>query len=363
MSEQEKVCSSSEYVDLSDPRVRKKLKDPRVTEKVSGGREIGFHHEPRIPNIPVNTKCWNMIPGDFAELTVKDIPLVGIVYEAAEHHLDANILVDGKGYYGGRGDWGGAYILSGYSPSGDGYGRVHWIAIPRGRHTLRVEVTKHYNQMCDVMGIWADHFCLSGFLLMDSMNFPPPTYGSWCLKKTEREEKYMMLTSETLYHKKTGAAEELTSDHLFITIPAWEARKRGEPYTESSYKYLGPYTGVMKTVIPPKGYLCLMDLYGQGSLDYIAVKADSSFRLDIIDGMARMDSFSTWLGQIYVPPHDEDKDLFEGIMTFKIEKGKYLGKSSERINFGNRLFVRLFNPDTEPHNLLGVYMRGSLRLM
>lgn len=323
---------SSEYVTLDDPRVAK---------KITGHPErgiIAFHHEPRMPNVNVPCKCWFMIPGDFAEITVEDVPLIGIVYEAAEHHYDANIFVDDENFYGDKVH--NAYIMSGYMPSSDGYGRVNWILIPRRRSTIRVEATSLYNRMLDFTGVQPQEFCLSGFILMDNIIFPPPTYGSWCFKKSRQQD--FLFTNNTL------------------RVCLREDRS------------------VMKVMmVPPGGYLYLMDLFGQGSLDFMMISIDHELRLDVFDGgtmeapwLKEGSRFfnkgfesPTWSRQISIPSWIRGKGSLGNLFSAKTEAGVHTICISKKIPFGNRLHIRLFNPDKEPHNIIDVYMEGTLRLM
>jgi hypothetical protein len=295
----------SEYVTLDDARVLMKSTPSPYREKTVPGAVDGFHHEPRMPNVHVSTKCWALIPGDFAEITLHSTPLVGIVYEAAEHHYDARIMVDGENFYGER----EGYLLSGYMPCSDGYGRVHWILTPGKKTSVRVEVTDSYNRMLDVTKAYASpseleeacEFCLSGFILMKDIVFPPPTYGSWCFKKNRGED--FLFTPNTL--KLRGAAIQ-------------EALE-----------------------VPPRGVLYVMDLYGQGTLEYVGAKVDHELRFEIFDGGP---ASPTWSRQTVLPPQTATE-------------------FSRRVPFGNRLLIRFVNPDERPHNVLEVYMEGTLRLM
>jgi len=293
-----------------------------------------------MTNVFVSTKCWFMQPGDFAEIPIEDVPLIGIVYEAAEHHYDADILIDGHHFYGAKGETEGdrSYVLSGYMPSADGYGRVHWVLVPKGRHTIRVEVANVYNRMLDIVGINPFEFCLSGFILMKDIVFPPPAYGSWCFKKMVGQD---FLTSE-----RPNLLQEM----------GWTT-------------YRSPRETYINKIVPSRGYLYLMDLFGQGSLDFITARTDDAVRLDIFDGSIFDASWTgrkdievlTWSRRISL--RDEDKDVYAGLTSSVNEQGAFQITSSKRINFGNRLLVRLFNPDAEERALLGVYMEGSLRLI
>jgi len=335
---------SFEYVPLNDNRVIKYIRGE-------------FHHGACFANVYLFTGHWSMLSGDYAAIDIENVNMVGIVYERAEHHFDAMIYLDGEPYYGTSSHH--PYFLSGYMPATDEYGCVHWITVPPGKHQVMVKVLSSHNRMIDVTGLASDHFCLSGFILMKGYNLPPPVYGSWCFKKTETEEESMGITYTSAFIDKTWKQEEISTDYLFTTMDAWEARKLGKPFhAPDGYVYRGTFDNV----IPPKGYLYIMDLFGQGSLDFISVKTDGRVRLDVIDGYP--DSLvACWSRQIYIPPSDKDMDLFTSLMTFKTENGTYLVKSSEKIDFASRLVIRLFNPSDEPRHLLGVYMEGRLRLI
>lgn len=65
-----------------------------------------------------------------------------------------------------------------------------------------------------------------------------------------------------------------------------EAKKLSKPFKIEGGLSPGECIGTMQTIIAPKGHLFLMDVYGQGRLDFISLKTDGSVRLDIIDGPA-----------------------------------------------------------------------------
>jgi len=194
-----------------------------------------------------------------------------------------------------------------------------------GKHTVRVEITDVYNRMLDITGINPAEFCLSGFILMNNIVFPPPIYGSWCFRKMKGQ------------------------DFLSSTNPKILRLPRE--------KYIN-------TVVPPNGNLLLMDLFGQGTLDFMTLTVDHEMRLETLDGGAQGIGAPTWIRQISIPSWMKNKQCLTDSFPVMTEDNEiYIAVISKKLHFGNRLIIKLNNLDNEPHNLLEVYMEGSLRLM
>jgi len=311
----------SEYIDLDDARVSRKIALPGKIYTRAGLVETpaGLHIEPRMTSVAVGTKSWFMRPGDHVELEVEDIPLLGIVHELAEHHYDMDVRIDGQDVFGGFGS------LSGYMPSSDGMGRVHWIMMSKGPHHVRVEVSIQHNRMLVASGTKPTHACLSGFISLESLAFPPPVYTSW------------MYSQEPLPSKDIHAAGYLREG-----------------------------------TVPPGGHLYLMDLPGHGTLSSLNFVTDQPLVLEIMDGGAAEPGiyphdFPSWGRRFAIPwPEASSAHTHQAgpVRTYLKDDGAaIIVDMTHEVRFASRLLVRLFNAGPEVCQLSRMYMEGTIRLM
>ncbi len=277
----------------------------------------GLHQEPRMTAVYTPIRTWNLNKGDWAELDIEDVPLIGIAMELAEHHWDVDLFIDGDKSYGA---W---YSIPTYLPANDGYGYVHWLMMPRGKHTLRLEVSDRYNRMLDVSRLDVSHACINGFILMDNITLPPPLYHSWMFSQDEMPT----FTTDFLPGSAKGRLEE--------------------------------------TIIPAGGSLYLMDLLGRGTLDELTFEVDHPVALEIIDGgIAQSEfprDFPAWIRRIDLA------NLESGALAtvFKVKRNsngiKVVMKRPSQ--FGHRLMVRLVNLDKHDHQINNFYMEGTMKCM
>ena len=313
--------TGSEYIDLSDPRVKKKItREGKIYTKNGVEPQIdGLHVEPRMSSVLVGTKSWFMNPGDSASIEIEDVVLLGIVYELAEHHFDINLFIDGEDIYRGFN------CISTYSPSSDGIGKIHWIMINRGKHTVRVEISDQYNRMVDLSGIKPTHACLSGFLLLRDLNFPPPIFGTWMYSQNP--------------------------------LPSSEKHAAG---------YLRAPT------VPSGGYKYFMDLYGQGTIEECSFTINNPLTLEIMDGGAAEaelypEDFPHWIRRIELGTEKSIRN--EGYTPDVVEVNHSLVDGCLNIHmtkdllFGSRLIARFHNPTDHDVQLSDLYLEGTLRLM
>ena len=314
----------SEYIPLDDPRVVFTSCVPgkifneqgtTVTERLPYKHtvnDIGAHQEPRMPSVFAPIKTFNMGPGDFAEILVRDIPLIGFVLELAEHHYDVDLYIDNEKIYGEF------YCISTYMPSSDGFGKIHWLMIDRGEHKVRIEVGEKYNRMLDISGTKPTHTCINGFLLMGDIVFPPPIYNTW------------------MYGQ-----DKLPGD------------------------WLNGHSSLCEATVAPGGHLYLMDLYGQGSLETLAFQVDQPVVVEVIDGGTRQKEFDrdfpSWIRRIDLTGNPVSSRSVAEIL--KMEDGGYTFDLKKPAHFGSRLIVRLFNPQSTGATIEGFYMEGTMRCM
>ena len=310
----------SEYVDLNDARVTKNISRLGKIYTRDGVVETpaGLHVEPRMTSVAAGSKSWFMSPGDYVELEIEDSPLLGIVHELAEHHYDMDLYIDGQDVFRGFGS------LSGYMPSSDGMGRVHWIMMSGGRHHVRVEVSSRHNRMLVASGTKPTHACLSGFITLKSPIFPSPVSSTW------------MYSQAPLPSKPNHAAGYLRDG-----------------------------------TIPPGGHLYLMDLPGQGTLSLLSFVADQPLVLEIMDGGAPEPGiyphdFPSWARRVAIPwPEASNTQAHQvgPVRTYLNDDGAAITVDMTReVCFASRLIVRLFNPGTEVGHLSQMYMEGTIRL-
>lgn len=315
-----------EYIPLDDPRVRfdssrlgrvYTLDGPESTPQHPYPHTIhrsGLHQEPRMTSVFAPIKTWNLNAGDWCEIEVENVPLLGIAIELAEHHWDCDLFVDGEKIYGEF------QCISTYMPSSDGFGYVHWIMLDRGKHRVRLIVSEKRNRMLDACQIEANHACINGFVLMRDLTFPPPVYNSWMFTQDE--------------------------------LPGDPRNAKGS---------------LRQTSILAGGYLYLMDLYGHGRLETLTFRLTSPLVLEVIDGGIAQPEFQrdfpSWLRRI-----DLAKELNGTIKTTVVDvaeknDGLFHTIQIKPISFGSRLIVRLHNPFEEAHKISDMYMEGTLRCM
>jgi hypothetical protein len=314
---------NSEYIYLDDQRVT--LKSTRSGRVFSLDGKIthpdypfphtifdnGFHIEPRMNTVHASPKSFNLNEGDFAKIVVEDVPLLGIVLELADHHYDIDLFVNGVDIYGNFS------CISSYLPSSDGFGKVDWIMLNRGRHEVEVKVANKYNRMLDSANIKPSHACLSGFILMNDVIFPPPLFHSWVFSQDD-----------------------------------FPADIRGR---RSSLK---------RDIIPAGGYLYLMDLYGHGSLDNLGFDVDYPVVLEMLDGGAaqaefKMD-FPSWIRRVDLA-NSRSGALSSVVNMTKSDDGSGIKViMTKPAKFGSRLIIRLFNQDSIDHRIEHLYMEGTV---
>ena len=314
----------SEYIPLDDPRVVFTSCVPgkifneqgtTVTERLPYKHtvnDIGAHQEPRMPSVFAPIKTFNMGPGDFAEILVRDIPLIGFVLELAEHHYDVDLYIDNEKIYGEF------YCISTYMPASDGFGKIHWLMMDRGEHKVRIEIANKYNRMLDVSGTKPTHACINGFLVMEDIVFPPPVYNTWMYGQDD--------------------------------LPVLWANGKGS---------------LCEGTVAPGGYLYLMDLYGQGSLETLTFQVNQSVVVEIIDGGVRQKEldldFPSWIRRIDLAGHPVSSRAVAEIL--EVPDGGYTFELKKSARFGSRLIVRLFNTESTAATIEGFYMEGTMRCM
>jgi hypothetical protein len=331
----------AEYIMMDDPRVTfkstriGKVFSPEGNKSETVGDMVfrytespdGIHQEPRMAAVMSPIKSFNWHPGDYAEIEIEDTPLLGITLEPAEHHYDMDLYIDGEKIYGEF------YCISAYHPSSDGFGKIHWIMLDRGKHTVRVEVSDKYNRMLDLTGTTPNHACLSGFILNPDMVFPPPVYSNWMFTQETRPSPIRLALIRE-------------GDHL------------EDPIKEG---YLQVDT------IPAGGQLYLMDLYGQGSLDVLTFDVDGPVVLEIIDGGVAQpeypNDFPSWIRRLDLgkPNSGSVRAILD--VSQSADSGSLRVMMQKDALFGSRLIIRLVNRSDEDRRISELYMEGTIRVM
>jgi len=314
----------STYIHLDDPRVTLKATRPGRVFSLEGKsrsedypfphteHENGFHLEPRMTSVFAPPKSFNLNPGDFAKITVEHTPLVGIVLEAADHHYDLKVLIDGRDIYQEF------HCLSTYLPSSDGFGKVHWLLLDRGKHDLELIVTSQHNRMLDASGISPSHACISGFLLMPEIQFPPPVYHNW------------MYTQDPIPPDTRGRISSFNNN-----------------------------------LIPAHGSCYLMDLIGQGSLDTLVFQVDHPVVLEIMDGGSAQPEyphdFPSWIRRCDLS--NTESGALSSVISITQSGGSNSLQvvQSKPVSFASRLIVRLQNPGDQDCRVSNLYMEGKYR--
>ncbi len=312
----------SEYITLDHPRVELVCSRPGRVYSLSGNTqtreyphphtifENGFHLEPRMGSVLVPPKSFNLNPGDSAAIRVENSPLVGVVLELADHHFDLKVFVDGEDIYQ---DFG---CLSTYLPSSDGFGKIHWLLLDRDPHLIELRVTDQYNRMLDASKIQPSHACISGFILLNEIHFPPSIIQQW------------MYTQDP--------------------IPP-DTRGR---------------TGHFKnSIIPPDSSVFLMDLYGHGTLETLSFETDQPQILEIMDGgIAQPEyphDFPSWIRRIDLGK--PDSGALDSVVAISEIKQKDRIKISliKPLIFASRLIIRLTNPGSNNSQIHNLYLEGT----
>jgi hypothetical protein len=314
----------SSYITLDDPRVALHCSRPGRVFSLDGLESSqsypfphsihsnGFHLEPRMTSVYALPKSFNLNPGDSASFSVQGTPLLGIVLELADHHFDLELLIDGIDPYQAFSR------ISSYLPSSDGFGYVHWLLLDREKHEITLRVSDQYNRMLDASGIQPSHACLSGFIAMDEMLFPPPVYHHW------------MYTQDPLPPDTRGRVSSFGQ----AAIPAGEKRY-------------------------------LMDLYGQGSLESLAFQVDRPVILEIMDGGAAQPEyphdFPSWIrrADLNLPTSGALAAVLE-----VTERGDHPGLNvlmKQPIRYASRLIIRLSNPSPSEATISQLYLDGTQR--
>ena len=312
----------STYIALDHPRIIFKSSRPGRVYSLPGQAQTedypyphtvyknGFHLEPRMTSVFVPPKSFNLDPGDYVRITVEDTPLVGIVLELADHHFDIQVFVDGEDIYQ---DF---YCLSTYLPSSDGFGKVHWLLLDRGKHKIELLVTTKYNRMLDASNIQPSHACVSGFILLDEIQFPPPVYHQW------------MYTQDP--------------------IPA-DNRGRISSFSNS--------------LIPAQGSCYLMDLFGQGSLETLAFDLDRPVILEIMDGgTAQVEyphDFPSWIRRVDLSNPKSGAVSTVVSITESKQPNSFQVRLIKPVRFASRLIIRLTNKDSIDCQVSNLYMEGT----
>jgi len=316
----------SAYITLDDPRVTFTSSRPGRVYSLDGKDHSpeypyphtvfsnGFHVEPRMNSVFVSPKSYNLNPADYAKIEIEDTPLVGIVLELADHHYDYDLLIDGKDIFQGFS------CISSYLPSSDGFGKVHWLLTDRGKHEITLEVSSQYNRMLNAAGIQPSHACLSGFILINEIELPPPTYHQW------------MYTQDP--------------------IPP-DTRGRKSSFSQN--------------IIPANGSSYLMDLHGRGSLQTLVFDVDHHLELEIMDGGAAQPEyphdFPSWIRRVNIG--SEDSGAFNSVINLiELPDGQgYRVMMTKPILFGSRLIIRIKNNDSKEHAVNNLYMEGTYQCM
>ena len=314
----------SAYIPLDDPRVTLQSTRPGRVYALDGAESTeaypfphtsypnGFHLEPRMTSVFAVPKSFNLNPGDFASFHVEDTPLLGIVLELADHHYDLELRIDDVDPYQAFS------CLSSYLPSSDGFGYVHWLLLDRAEHEITLRVSDKYNRMLDASGIQPSHACLSGFITMDEIRFPPPVYHHW------------MYTQDPLPPDPRGRVSSLD-----------------------------------QRVIPAGDFLYLMDLFGQGSLETLVFTVDRPVILEIMDGGAAQPEyphdFPSWIRRSDLSQPDSGTLSTVLQTSGRINLPGLQASILRPLQFASRLIVRLKNTSRQDAVLSHMYMEGTQR--
>lgn len=316
----------SAYITLDDPRVTLQSTRPGRVYALDGQESSqaypfphtshanGFHLEPRMSSVFAIPKSFNLNPDDFASFRVEDTPLLGIVIELADHHYDLQLKIDDVDPYQAFS------CLSSYLPSSDGFGYVHWLLLDRGEHEITLRVSEQNNRMLEASGIQPSHACLSGFIAMDEIRFPPPVHHHW------------MYTQDPL---------------------APDTRGRVSSFTQE--------------IVPAGGCRYLMDLYGQGSLETLEFSVDRHVILEIMDGGAAQPEyphdFPSWIRRSDLGQPDSGS-LSSVLETSSRKNLPGLKVSLKRpVHFASRLIVRLRNTSSQDATISHLYLEGTQRCL
>jgi len=316
----------STYITLDDARVTFTSSRPGRVYSLEGKDQSpdypyphtifsnGFHIEPRMNSVFAPPKSFNLNPGDNAKIIIEDTPLIGIVLELADHHYDFDLMVDGNDIFQGFS------CISTYLPSSDGFGKIHWLLLDRDKHEIQLQVSSLYNRMLDASGIQPSHACLSGFILSDEINFPPPKYHEW------------MYTQEPL-------------------PPDTRGRK-------SSFS---------QNIVPAGGTCYLMDLPGCGSLETLIFDVDHALELEIMDGGAAQPEyphdFPSWIRHANIS--QAESGAFNSVINVTELPGKqgFRTVMTKPVQFASRLIVRIKNNDNKDHSISNLYLEGTYQCM
>ena len=320
-----------EYIPLDDPRVTLHCTRPGHIYHQNGGHQVvdgaltyrfdryedGLHQEPRMTAVMAPVRTWNLNKGDWAEIDIEDVAMIGIAMELAEHHWDVDLLIDGEKVYGA---W---YTVPTYLPANDGYGYIHWMMLPRGQHTIRLEVSGRYNRMLDLSDILPSHACINGFVLLRNLTPPPPLYHAWMFSQDEMPT--------------------FTTDFL-------PGSAKGRLEVDQ---------------VPAGGSLYLMDLPGRGTLDVLTLRVDRPVALEIIDGgIAQVEfprDFPAWIRR--VDCNHPESGAFGTIFDLHSDDDGFKLTMSRPAVFGHRLMVRLINGGDDPARISSFYMEGTMKCM
>ena len=279
--------------------------------------ENGLHQEPRMTAVLAPVRTWNLNKGDWVEIEVDDIAVLGISMELAEHHWDVDLIIDGEKIYGA---W---YTVPTYLPANDGFGYIHWVMISRGHHQVRLEITGQYNRMLDVSQLEPTHACINGFILLKELNLPPPLYHTWMFS----QDKMPTFTTDFLPGSAKGRLEE--------------------------------------NIVPTGGSLYLMDLLGRGSLEELTFELDNPVALEIIDGgIAQTEfprDFPAWIRRVDLS--NKNSGALSTVFDLKDDSNGLKLTMKKRALFGHRLIVRLVNTGPNDCNINNFYMEGTMKCM
>lgn len=290
--------------------------DGRLTYRFSEDPN-GLHQEPRMTAVLTPIHTWNLNKGDWVEIDVEDIAVLGIAMELAEHHWDVDLVIDGVYIYGA---W---YTVPSYLPANDGYGYIHWVMLNRGKHTIRLEINDRYNRMLDVSHLNPSHACINGFILLDELALPPPLYHTWMFS----QDKMPTFTTDFLPGSAKGRLEE--------------------------------------NIIPAGGSLYLMDLLGRGTLEDLTFELDNPVALEIIDGgIAQTEfprDFPAWIRCVNLA--NPSSGAFSTVFKLKNNSNGLKLTMKKRAHFGHRLIVRLVNTGKQDAQISNFYMEGTMKCM
>lgn len=314
------------YLQLDHNRVQLHATRPGRIPTLQGGErspdfpfpfiqhENGLHLEPRMTAVAAPPKSFNLNPGDFAQLDVEGIALLGIVLELADHHYDLTLSIDGVNQYDPFS------CVSSYMPSCDGMGHIHWHMLDDGPHHIELRVSDQANRMLSATGISPSHACISGFLLSEDLSFPPPHFNHW------------MFTQDSLPPDIRGRTSNLKN-----------------------------------SCVNAGDRLYLMDLHGQGTLDQLCFKINYPVVLEILDGGARQaehpQDYPCWIRRLDLsnPDSGAAHTVFNIKPTADGEGVEVV--MSQPAHFASRLIVRLTNPSKQDSRIEGLYMEGTLRCL